>query len=50
MIMKTFTHTVTLKFDQPGEMLLRVWGRSIGANTPMDGEPVILEKKITVEK
>jgi hypothetical protein len=50
MQMKTFTHTATLKFDEPGEMLLRVWGRSIGQNTPMDGEPVIVEKKIKVEK
>jgi hypothetical protein len=50
MVMKTFTHTATLKFDQPGEMLLRVWGRSIGQNTPLDGEPVIVEKKIKVEK
>lgn len=50
MVMKTFTHTATLKFDQPGEMLLRVWGRSIGANTAADGEPVIVEKKIKVEK
>jgi hypothetical protein len=50
MVMKTFTHTATLKFDQPGEMLLRVWGRSIGSNTPLDGEPVIVEKKIKVEK
>jgi hypothetical protein len=50
MVMKTFSHKATLKFDQPGEMLLRVWGRSIGANTPMDGEPVIVEKKVKVEK
>jgi hypothetical protein len=50
MILKTFTHTVTLKFDQPGEMLLRVWGRAIGADTPPDGQPVVVEKKITVEK
>jgi hypothetical protein len=51
MIMKTFTHTATLKFDEPGEMLLRVWGREIGApDAPPDGAPVIIEKKIKVEK
>jgi hypothetical protein len=50
MQMKTFTHTATVRFDQPGEMLLRVWGRSIGGNTPADGEPIVLEKKIMVEK
>src|SRR5262245_39726305 len=49
-IMKTFTHTATLKFDQPGEMLLRVWGRAIAADTPPDGAPVVVEKKIKVEK
>jgi len=50
MIMKTFTHTVTMKFDQPGEMLLRVWGRAIASDTPPDGAPVVVEKKIKVEK
>lgn len=49
-ILKTFTHTVTLKFDQPGEMLLRVWGRAIGSDTPPDGAPVVVEKKIKIEK
>src|SRR5262245_17321175 len=49
-ILKTFTHTATLKFDQPGEMLLRVWGRAIAADTPPDGAPVVVEKKIKVEK
>jgi len=42
MIMKTFTHTVTMKFDQPGEMLLRVWGRAIASDTPPDGAPVVV--------
>lgn len=50
MIMKTFTHTATLKFDQPGEMLVRVWGRAIASDTPPDGAPVVVEKKIKVEK
>jgi len=49
-ILKTFSHTATLKFDQPGEMLLRVWGRAIAADTPPDGQPVVVEKKIKVEK
>lgn len=49
MIMKTFAHTATLKFDQPGEMLLRVWGRAIGGDTPPDGAPVVVERKIKVE-
>jgi len=50
MIMKTFIHTVSLKFDQPGEMVLRVWGRAIASDTPPDGAPVVVEKKIKVEK
>ena len=50
MIMKTFTQTATLKFDQPGEILLRVWGRAIASDTPPDGAPVVVEKKIKVEK
>jgi hypothetical protein len=50
MIMKTFTHTATLKFEQPGEMLVRVWGRAIASDTPPDGAPVVVEKKIKVEK
>jgi hypothetical protein len=49
-ILKTFTHTATLKFDKPGEMLLRVWGRAIASDTPPDGAPVVVEKKIKVEK
>ena len=50
MIMKSFTHIATLKFDQPGEMLLRVWGRAVASDTPPDGAPVVVEKKIKVEK
>ena len=50
MIMKTFTHTATLKFEQPGEILLRVWGRAIASDTPPDGTPVVVEKKIKIEK
>jgi hypothetical protein len=49
MIMKRLEHSATLNFTKPGEAIIRVWGRRIGSDTPAGGEPMILEKKITVE-
>ncbi len=47
--LQRFTHTLTLRFDQPGEMVLRVWGRRMGPETPGLGVPTVLEHTITVE-
>ena len=43
------THTVTLRFDQPGEMHLRVWGRHLGPDGPALGEPTVIEHTLTVQ-
>ena len=48
-ILRRHTHTVTLRFDQPGQMVLRVWGRRVGPETPGLGVPTVLEHTITVE-
>jgi hypothetical protein len=49
MVFKRLPHTATLNFKKPGEVVIRLWGRRIGSDTPPGGEPMILEKKITVE-
>lgn len=49
MILKRLSHTATLRFANPGEVLIRVWGRRIAADTPPDGVPLIVERKITVK-
>ncbi len=49
MIFKRLSHTATLNFKKPGEVIIRLWGRRIGSDTPPGGEPMILEKKIMVE-
>ncbi|HSE41226.1 MAG TPA: hypothetical protein VLH08_10730, partial [Acidobacteriota bacterium] len=48
-IFKRLSHSATLNFKNPGEVTLRLWGRRIGSDTPPGGEPMILEKKITIE-
>ncbi len=47
-ILKFFPHTATLRFATPGEALLRVQGRRVGPDTPSEGVPVTLEKRIVV--
>jgi hypothetical protein len=49
MELKRLSHTVTLQFKKPGEVIIRLWGRRVGTDTPLGGEPMILEKKIVVE-
>jgi hypothetical protein len=49
MVLKRLLHTTTVNFKKPGEAVIRLWGRRIGSDTPPGGEPMILEKKITVE-
>jgi hypothetical protein len=47
--LKRLSHRVTLQFKKAGEVIIRLWGRRIGSDTPPGGEPMILEKKIVVE-
>ena len=48
-ILRRLTHTVTLRFDQPGERVLRVWGRRVGPETPGLGVPTVLEQTFNVQ-
>ena len=48
MILKRLAHTVTLRFTKPGEAVIRVWGRKVVAGLPPLGEPVVLERRVTV--
>ena len=47
--LKRLNHTVTLRFAEPGEMLIRVWGRRVGPDTPPVGVPILIEHPVTVE-
>lgn len=47
-ILKRLQHTVTLTFTQPGEKVIRVWGRQEGPATPL-GVPVVLEQRVLVQ-
>jgi hypothetical protein len=48
-IFKRQQHTVTLRFTQPGEKLIQVWGRQDGGGTTPPGAPVILEARVLVQ-
>ncbi len=48
-ILHRLTHTATLRFDQPGEMVIRVWGRQVGPETPAQGVPTVIEHTVTVQ-
>ena len=47
--LKRLNHTATLQFTEPGEMLIRVWGRRVGPDTPPVGVPTLIEHPVTVE-
>jgi len=40
-VIKRLPHTVTLRFERPGEALIRIWGRRIGVDTPPLGAPTV---------
>jgi hypothetical protein len=42
-------HAATVRFDTPGEALLRVWGRRVGLETPPAGQPIVLEHRVKVQ-
>jgi hypothetical protein len=48
-ILSRFTHTVTLRFTQPGEKVIQVWGRRTGPDTPLAGAPIVIERRVTVQ-
>jgi len=48
-IYSRFTHTVTLRFTQPGEKLIQVWGRRTDPSAPLAGVPLIIERRVTVQ-
>lgn len=48
-ILKRMPHTATLRFTEPGEALIRVWGRRVGPDTPPEGVPTLIEHSIQVQ-
>jgi hypothetical protein len=48
-ILKRLNHTVTMRFSEPGEMVIQVWGRRVGPDTPAGGVPTILEHRVRVD-
>jgi hypothetical protein len=47
-IAQTFPHTVTLQFSKAGEAVIRIWVRRTGPDTPPDGVPIVLERRVAV--
>lgn len=48
-VVKRIPHTAMLRFDKPGEALIRIWGRRVGAETPPLGMPFVLEHRVLVK-
>lgn len=48
MILKTFQHRVPMRFDQPGQAVIRIWGRRLGRYEPEGGSPAVLEVRVEV--
>jgi hypothetical protein len=48
-ILQRLTHTVTVRFDQPGDMVLRLWGRRVGPDTSAAGVPEVIEQHVLVQ-
>ena len=48
-VIKRLPHTVTLRFERPGEALIRIWGRRIGVDTPPLGAPTVIEHRVMVK-
>lgn len=47
--LKRLPHVVTLRFTEPGEGLIEVWGRHRGKYTAPGGAPAVLQVRIPVE-
>jgi hypothetical protein len=48
-VIKRMPHSLTLRFERPGQALIRVWGRRVGPDTPPLGVPVTLEHPVTIK-
>lgn len=48
-IFKELRHTVTLRFNQPGEKVIQIWGRQAEADAPPGGTPLVLEQHVLVQ-
>jgi hypothetical protein len=48
MIFKHLKREIPLTFTQPGEAVLRVWGRGQKQDSPSGGEPMVIERRIEV--
>jgi hypothetical protein len=48
-IFKRLQHTVTLHFTQPGDKVIRVWGRQQGVSADPLGAPIVLEQHVVVQ-
>jgi hypothetical protein len=48
-ILVRLTHTLTLRFDQPGERHIQIWGRRVGPETTGLGLPIVLEHRVMVQ-
>jgi hypothetical protein len=46
---KRLPHSLSLRFEKPGQALIRVWGRRVGPDTPPFGVPAILEHRLTIK-
>ena len=42
-------HRLSLRFEKPGQGVIKVWGRRVGPDTPPLGVPAILEHRLTVK-
>lgn len=47
-ILRHLPHTATLRFAAPGEAVVRVQGRRVGPDTPREGVPHTVEKRVVV--
>jgi len=47
-IAQTFPHTVILRFTKTGDAVIRIWVRRIGPDTPPEGVPIVLERRVKV--
>jgi hypothetical protein len=47
-ILRFLPHTATLRFSTPGQAVVRLQGRRVGADTPRGGVSVTVEKRIVV--
>jgi hypothetical protein len=48
-VVKRMPHTVTLRFEKPGEALIQIWGRRVSPEAPLFGVPAVLEHRVTIK-